>query len=278
VSETFGIRFGKVKTPTGLFNETQDIDPSYNWALLPQSVYDVATRNADLAHYGGVVYGSLPLGKKWGKLDVRGWGGEAVIPTDDGQFDDLREAGNGPQNSFNYPLFGGALHWRTPIRGLMVGASDSRANQASVALTGGTESFSAWNNLSYFGQYTKGNAMFAAEWNRQAGSSSLNLTGSPADAKPYDSRGWYAMATYKLKEKLTVGAYDSQYFELQQPRGADRYSKDWAVSGRYDVTQFLYLKAEQHFIQGTALSFTNALNPDPRPTSRLTALKIGVSF
>jgi hypothetical protein len=37
-SDAIGVRFGKVKLPTGLFNETQDIDPSYMWSLLPQSI------------------------------------------------------------------------------------------------------------------------------------------------------------------------------------------------------------------------------------------------
>src|SRR5580698_1342748 len=72
VNDKFGVRFGKVKTPWGLFNETQDIDPSYMWALLPQSIYDITTRNADLSHNGAVVYGRLKLGQSAGKLDYRG--------------------------------------------------------------------------------------------------------------------------------------------------------------------------------------------------------------
>ena len=60
--------------------------------------------------------------------------------------------------------------------------------------------------------------------------------------------------------------------------GPDRYTKDWTVSGRYDVNQFIYLKAEQHFIQGTSISFDNSNNTDLQPTSRLTVLKVGVSF
>jgi len=110
VNDYLGVRFGKVKTPSGLFNETQDLDPTYMWALLPQSVYDITTRNADLAHYGGVVYGSWNLGEAAGKVEYRFWGGESVIPTNDGQFSDLNAAGNGPTNAFVYPQFGGALH------------------------------------------------------------------------------------------------------------------------------------------------------------------------
>jgi hypothetical protein len=86
----------------GSVQRNQDIDPSYMWALLPQSVYDITTRNADLAHYGAVVYGTFKLSPAVGKLDYKAWGGEEVIPTDDGQFADLIASGNGPLNPFTY--------------------------------------------------------------------------------------------------------------------------------------------------------------------------------
>jgi hypothetical protein len=278
VNDRFGVRFGKVKTPWGLFNETQDIDPSYMWALLPQSIYDITTRNADLAHYGGVAYGTLKLTPQTGKLEYRLWGGEAVIPTDDGQFADLNAAGTGPLNAMTYVIYGGALHW-TPVRGLMMGASDGKANQATVALAGGgSNTFAPWNNLSYFAKYEKDKVLVAAEWNRQAATGSLDLPGVPSVPQPGDPRGWYAMVSYKLTTKFSAGVYDSQYVDHQQPLGPDRYAKDWTVSGRYDFSQFIYLKAEEHFIEGTALSFEDADNGALRPNARLTALKIGVSF
>jgi len=278
VNDRFGVRFGKVKTPWGLFNETQDIAPSYMWALLPQSIYDITTRNADLAHFGAVVYGTKSLGEGMGRVEYRGWGGEAVIPTNDGQFADLIATGNGPLNDFTYVTYGGALHWVTPVHGLMIGASDGRANRGSIALTGGSESLAAWNNLSYFAKYERDKWMLAAEWNRQASPGTLDLTGQPASSASGDPRAWYVMATYKITSKFSAGAYDSQAVDHDQPLGPDRYAKDWTVSGRYDVTPFIYLKAEQHFIQGTLLSFENIDNPTLQPTSRLTALKVGVSF
>jgi hypothetical protein len=277
-NDRLGVRFGKVKTPWGLFNETQDIDPSYIWALLPQSVYDVTTRNADLAHYGAVIYGTFKLSPSVGKLDYRVWGGEEVIPTDDGQFADLNAAGNGPLNPFTYVTLGGALHWRTPIAGLMIGASDGHANQGSVALVGGSESFTAWNNVSYFTKYEKDKWLLAGEWNRQASPGTLITTGSPSSSVSSDPRAWYLMASYKITGKLTAGAYDSQAVDHDQSLGPDRYTKDWTVSGRYDFSQFIYLKAEEHFIEGTSLSFENANNAVLLPNSNLTALRIGVSF
>jgi len=278
-SDRWGIRFGKVKTPWGLFNETQDIDPSYMWALLPQSVYDITTRSADLTHLGGVLYGSESLGAKAGKLSYRIWGGEELIPKDDGQFADLIDDGEAPQNAMTYVTFGGALHWLTPVRGLMLGASDGKMNRTTVDLDGGgTDYFAPWNNLSYFGKYEKNKIMLAAEWNRQAATGFLNLPGEAPSPQPDDPRGWYAMATYKVTPRFTAGVYDSQAVDRQAPLGIDRYTKDWTVAARYDINEFLYLKAEEHFIEGTSLSFEAANNTAFKPSSQLTALKIGVSF
>ncbi len=36
-----------------------------------------------------------------------------------------------------YVTFGGAMHWRTPLRGLMLGASDGKMNRATVPLKRG---------------------------------------------------------------------------------------------------------------------------------------------
>ncbi|HEY2858205.1 MAG TPA: hypothetical protein VGJ21_07295 [Terracidiphilus sp.] len=278
VNDNFGVRVGKVKTPWGLLNETQDIDPSYMWALLPQSVYDLTTRNADLSHYGAIAYGDFGLGVRGGKLEYRIWGGEQVVPADDGQFDDLNNSGNGPTGPLNYSTIGGALRWRTPLRGLMFGASNAKENQATAQLHGGTEYFAPWNNLSWFGRFDRGKWMLGSEWNRQASAATLRITGLQPAASDSDARGWFVMASYKLRDKYSLGAYRSEYFDKQAELGPDRYSKDWTASFRCDLNQYLYLKAEQHFVKGTALSVDSLHNPDPRPDFLLTALKLGVSF
>jgi hypothetical protein len=64
----FGIRAGKVKTPLGLFNDTQDIDQLFPWALLPQSVYPPDLRAFHLAHTGFVAYGGFGLPGKAGSV------------------------------------------------------------------------------------------------------------------------------------------------------------------------------------------------------------------
>jgi hypothetical protein len=288
-NDKFGVRFGKVKTPSGLFNEIQDIDPGYIWALLPQSLYPLTSRNSQLAHYGGVVYGTLNLGTNLGKLEYRGWGGERSYPSDDGVLLSSREAGIVFPNGFSGPIFGGALHWKTPVSGLMVGASDlKQPNWNNTQLTdtipgygtfSGIDNSHANNVPSFFARYEKKKVMVAGEDSRYASKGSLSVPGLFSETYRNDQRRWYAMASYKLSDKLTAGVYDSQYVDHQAVLGLARYSKDWAISGRYDFSQFLYAKAEQHIIDGTALGFDTDMNLGGlKPTSKLTILKIGVSF
>jgi hypothetical protein len=291
--EEFGVRFGKVKTPNGLFNEIQDIDPAYIWALLPQSVYSITSRNSVLAHYGGVVYGTVGL-EEAGKLEYRFWAGERDISASDGYLLSYREEGLLMTNGLSGPVWGEALHWRAPLRGLMLGASVSSTSQWRAAFTDtyavpagpeqgvtltlpGTAVMSASNELDYFGKYEKGRGMFAAEWDRVPISVSLEgLSPLPIDV---DMRGWFVMGSWKVTEKLSAGVYDSQSFDRKLALGPPRYSKDWALSGRYDFGQYLYAKVEQHFIDGTNIGYDADMNPNGlKPDTRLTVLKIGVSF
>jgi hypothetical protein len=287
-NDRFGVRFGKVKTPSGLFNEIQDIDPSYLWSLLPQSIYPISSRNSLLAHYGGVVYGTLKLAPKLGKLEYRGWGGEESIGPNDGYFVADRESGIVLPNGLNEVIYGGALHWRTPLPGLMLGASLSHGNLSNSALTdtiagygtfSGSIKIAADNNPRYFASYEKQKLMLAGEFSRSPIVATAQVPGVYSQVTRLDFRAWYAMASYKLTDKFTVGVYDSQYVDHQAALGPARYQKDWALSTRYDFNQFLYAKAEQHFIDGTSISYDAASNPGGlKPNTKLTILKVGVSF
>ena len=279
--DRFGVRFGKVKIPSGLFNEIQDIGPSYQWALLPQSMYPIESRNSQLSLFGGVVYGTLN-GGGLGKLDYRGWGGENTLPSNDGDLLPLVEAGITLPSGFGGVQSGFALHWKTPLAGLMIGASNTRRSTATSPAT--TSSGAATliglhsNATSFFAQYEKERIMIASEYGRTPGNFGLQFPGVPVSMVRFDDRGFYAMGTCKATNKLTAGAYFSQFFNRQAALGPTRYSKDWTLSTRYDFNQFLYAKAEEHFIQGTAQSFDALLNPDLQPSTKLTILKIGVTF
>jgi hypothetical protein len=286
-NDKFGVRFGKVKTPWGLFNEIQDIDPAYIWSLLPQGIYPLDNRQAYLTHYGGVVYGTLNL-RTAGKLEYRGWGGEGYYPSGDGYFVNQAQAGYSLPDDIHGPLLGAALHWRTPLAGLMIGASDLRDNAWSAVqnftntqgIFAGSYMLAANSQPNYFAKFEKNKVMAAVEYQRSWGNE-VNLfptIPSAAYSERNDDRSIYAMATYKLTAKLTGGIYNSQNSDHQAPLGPGRYQKDWAISGRYDFNAFLYAKAEQHFIDGNGLNYDTQLNPNLQPNTRLTALKVGVSF
>jgi len=280
----FGVRAGKVKTPWGLFNEIQDIDPAYSWVLLPQSIYPTTSSNSILAHYGGVVYGTVALGEKLGKLEYRGWGGEGIYSADDGYFVSQAEAGFDLPNGISGVLYGAALHWKTPLPGLMIGGSDLTDKQWSAVYTAnqgavtGTQALAANSQPNYFAIYQKNKLMVAYEYSRSWGDAITQLPGIPATSLRNDDRGWYAMVTYKVTPKFTAGFYESQNNDHQAPLGPERYQKDFAFSARYDFSDFLYLKAEQHLLYGTGLGYEPLLNSSVQPNSLLTAFKLGVSF
>ena len=282
VNDKLGVRFGKVKIPSGLFNENQDIDPSYQWALLPQSVYPISSRNGQLAQYGGLVYGTFNL-EKLGKVEYRGWGGQSVIDDTDGYFTSFRESGIDLPNGLSAVGIGAALRWKTPLPGLMVGASLVRKNkevgQATAGPYTGTFTVSKIDEPDYFARYEKGKLMVAAEYTRLNLNYWFQFPGPPAVPLPVDGRNQYAMATYKVTSKFSAGIYNSEAVSRTSPLGPARFSKDWAVSGRYDFNQFLYAKAEQHWMDGTSIGYDATLNPNGlKPNTRLTVLKAGISF
>jgi len=283
-NDKFGVRFGKVKIPSGLFNEIQDIDPSYLWALLPQSVYPITRRNSLLAEYGGVIYGTLALPSVLGKLEYRGWSGEHTLAGTDGALLGVTESGTTYPNGVSGVASGAAIHWKTPIQGLMVGVSDVRYNHASSPVTGGNgaltgnQSLNAYNTPDYFAKYEKGKLLLAYEYVRDP---FVGIVKFPYFAIPFrsDQREQFAMLSYKVTEKLTAGTYFSYLFNRHEPNLSANFQKDYTAAARYDFNQFLYAKVEQHFINGTALSYDTDLNPGGlKPNTKLTILKIGVSF
>jgi hypothetical protein len=288
INDKIGLRFGKVKTPSSLYNSMQDIDPAFMWSLLPQSVYPLLSRNSLLALYGGVAYGTLPLGEKFGKILYGSYGGQLALNSSDGFLIPLKDQGLGAPNGFTDVVAGGSVRWKTPLRGLLVSAADSHNGSSDLPVTAGggviSGSFASrsFNNPTYSISYDHSKLSLASEYTRIPLSSVISLPAPfPYPRIPYtfDNRGWYAMASYKVTDKLSAGVYHSQFFNHAAALGPARFSKDWALSGRYDMGQYVYAKAEQHFIDGTAVLYDTTQNTGGlKPDTRLSLLKIGVSF
>jgi hypothetical protein len=282
VNDTFGVRFGKVKVPSGLFNEVQDIDPAYLWALLPSGNYQVTSRSFLLSDEGGVIYGTFPIGKKFGKFEYRAWGGENLIPSDDGYFIAFKNQGITLPNGIAQSTEGATIHLKSKF-GLLLGASEIRYNGSLDSMTLGSYSghltSTAFYLPHYFASYEHKKFMAAYEYSRTALSSGLVVPGIPVIHAAIDACTWYAMASYKLTDKLTVGIYDDQFFNRSNPLGPNRYVKDWSFAGRYDFNQYLYAKVQQESVHGTSQGYDSQENPGGlKPNTKLTILKVGVSF
>ena len=281
VNDRVGFRAGKVKMPIGLLNEIQDIDPSYLWVLLPQAVYPIASRNSILSDFGGVVYGTMPLGERIGKLEYRGFGGQLVINGNDGYFQSFRDAGLSLPNGVMGPVYGGTLRWNAPLQGLMVGASDlvSRASgEVDAGPATGTLTASWTKSPNFFAEFEHEKVMVAAEYNRLPVSARVQFTVGPPTFDNTDRRDFYVMGSYRLTGKLTGGVYYGSSTDRKAAFTSARYQRDWVLAARYDFNQFLYAKAEQHFIDGTETGFAASDNPNLQPNTRMSMLKLGVSF
>jgi hypothetical protein len=281
VNERIGFRVGKVKSPNGLLNEIQDIDPAYLWTILPQSVYPLANRNSLLAHYGGLIYGTIPLGESLGKVEYQAFGGQRVIGTDDSYLQPLRDIGISLPSGVSGIAAGAMVTWETPVLGLAVAANLS-SNRLSGQATGygltGQFLIPAFTVPDYFARYEHNKIMVAAEYTRRPGQATAVVPGVFTLRERFDPRGFYAMASYKVTGKLTSGAYYSSSIDRAVPTSSARFQKDWALSARFDLNPFIYLKAEQHFVNGTELGYSTVNNANLQPSSRMTLLKLGVSF
>ncbi len=280
-NDYFGIRAGKVKSPLGLYNETQDIDPAQMWILLPQSVYPLASRNSNLAHYGGVAYGSVRVGQHMGKVQYWAFGGERVLASDDGYFQPLRDQGLTVPNGISGKVGGGSIRWETPVRGLMAGASERSGRLNGPIAAGpytGTVNLPQYRQTFYFAQYEKKRVLLASEYSRVQTKIDLMLTGLPASGFAVDGRSYYVMGSYKITDKLSGGVYFSSIVDHRAAYNSGRYNKDWALAGRYDFNSFVYAKVEQHWVDGTNLAYYAVDNMNLQPKTKMTLLKIGVSF
>jgi hypothetical protein len=77
VNDSFGVRFGKIKLPFGLYNQERDSDIVRSMAFLPQGVYSEANRDFMTGGVGFGAYGNIPLGA--GDIDYQIFAGESNV-------------------------------------------------------------------------------------------------------------------------------------------------------------------------------------------------------
>jgi hypothetical protein len=294
VKDWLGFRGGKLKAPLALFGEIEDTDVLYNWALLPQSIYEGEYRSYNVPVLGGAVYGSVKPGRS--RFTLQLYGGRRSIAGNDGtpllawQLYGIEE---GPAAGYTY---GGDLKWETPIKGLTAGVSFDRSRVLSPHAYWPLSPYGIPLNLKIDGtvgreifslRFQRGKLDLAAEgkhephWIANNGVPVLP-SGSPRNA-------WYVMGAYHVRNRVTTGSYFSRvvgtsfvesfrwsHYDPSQP---EFYSNDTVVNARYDINRFSYLKLEGHYIDGHLGAFFPATNPNGlQRITRLAIARFGFTF
>lgn len=301
--DCLGFRGGVVKTVFGLSNDTQDIDALHTFALLPQSVYPTDLRDATLQHRGGDIYGEIPL-RQAGSLAYTVFFGRR----DDslaGGYPYLESAFGVRFDSFGGPQFGQDVRWKTPARGLLLGASHlgttltgqgtwttAPPGHQPVTIPYEEHSKRNWSNQ-FYGEYVSGKWRLAAEYRRNWFdqiflNELVELT--------TDVRGWYASAEYRITRRLVLGGYYSRWtvswwttlpgtVQPPSPDSPGRHLYDKVAAARVDLTRYWHLKVEGHFMDGYGTTnvypsgFYVQDNPQGlRPRTNLLLIRTGWSF
>jgi hypothetical protein len=289
-----GVRAGKVKTALGLFNDTQDMEFLYTWALLPQGIYPLDLRGVSIAHRGLDVYGKLPVSAKAGVFEYTAYFGEFQDDTRGGYRYGLEDQGMRFTSPAHKHGYGADLRWRTPVDGLMAGYSFNRTEveldmflPASAMMPFSmdvTVEIPSDRQHAIFADFQRDRLRFSAEWRRE----SLEAIITPAFNPPTETgtSGWLAAGSYRLHDRVELGAYRTQHVPntTLSSSSDDNHIYDTAVSARFDVTSFWHVKTEAHFMdgyggQGVPRGFYVRSNRNGfEPTTKMLVVRTGISF
>jgi hypothetical protein len=295
VKEWLGFRGGKLKAPMGLFGEIEDTDTLYNWALLPQSMYEAEYRSFNVPVVGGGLYGNirLPIG---GTVAYQFFGGQRGVTSNDGApllSWQLYGIAQGRASGYTY---GGDIKWRTPVHGLRAGVSFDNSRQYLPHAYWGPEFNpygipiylaidSAVSREIYSVEFQHKRLYLVAEGKHEP--HWVENNGAPMGTSPRNA--WYVMGTYRVTDKLTTGSYFSRVvgtgfistfsWQFYNPANPAYYGSDTVANVRYDFNRFLYGKLEGHYIDGELGPFFPGDNPNgSQKVTRLIVARIGFTW
>lgn len=300
VKDWFGVRAGKVKTPLGLYNDTQDTESLHTWALLPQSLYPVDLRSNTIAHIGGDIYGAISL-RNAGSLSYTGYVGARTFDPRSGYHYYSADVGL-PIDSVSGRAQGGDIRWNTPVEGLLLGVSlmdqtqdrtgkfTSRFRSTTGSLAGASYSVAAnpQRTVSTYFDFSRGGWQFSGETRRNSYVAVVDITGTPGGFNVDASdKGWFLSVAYRPAKWLQLGTYHSRFRVKAPSNPADRDSdriNDQVVTARFDLKRFWNFKVEGHFMDGygdvySAHGFYLGANPGGvRRSTNMLVLRTGLSF
>lgn len=261
-SETtqLGFRFGKVKLPYGLYNETRDVPFTRPGILLPQSIYLDNSRDLLLAAPGVFLHGTHAHSQGSTEYAL-GW----IRPNFDSESVEYAFLGNArPGKLEGKDSWSARIRWDTPMDStLMLTYVDTKIDYAP----GTPDSLRTGNihfrNLLATVQQRLDTWTFTAEYGEPRGEFTdfgPALPNNVRTAQGYYLQGeWRFDPAWELMLRRGVihrDKHDKSGRQFQSITGLPAhtmYSHDWVLGLRWDVSPSLMLRAEHHHVNGTGL-------------------------
>lgn len=299
VNDEVGIRAGRIRRPSGIYNSIQDIDLARTYVLLPQGMYDARWRDWSAGLDGGELFGEFSF-RKAGSLSYEAYAGKVTMQENGGVARYAENANNLSVGTLDdTPTFGGQLWYNTPVSGLRVGAAV--AYMSNFGFTGSTTAMipvapgvfvpadvtahSVGNVFfqQYSVEYLWRNWTFQAEYytydfsgwgHNQIYIPAASKTLSTLQVASDNPETWYAAVSHRFNKHVELGTYYSMW------QDASLKQNDLALCLRLDLKDWWIFKIEGHYIEGTGLLRDQANNPHVDNNSGwfMLALKTTVSF
>lgn len=272
-------QLGRVKIPLGLYAEIQDVDAARTPVFLPQSIYPTRLRELTIAVDGGKLSGRLAMGAA-GALDYTVYAGTKNFADDGAYATYVGETSRMAVSDVDVgPVYGGMLHWDTPLPDLGARVSFSQARDIHVAGTsslGATDFVSDSRSVIVALEWQPDDWTIAAEYLRIStdGESTAGATVRPYE---FDYDGGYLSATWHAATWLEC--YAAAEYRRSQVLGRGSMS-GWSWVGALNLMPLPHwsLKAEYQF-QDNAVALLASDNPQGiRPYWHLVAVKTTVDF
>ncbi|SCA62528.1 Uncharacterized protein SCG7109_AB_00200 [Chlamydiales bacterium SCGC AG-110-M15] len=298
-----GFRFGKLRIPIGLYNNTRDADTARTWIFLPIGNYSEFHREFTASLIGASIYGTFQ-NAPGGSLSYELLGGSSSIDSDNVVIQDSLKTGAAALgintlldvfNDVQYMIAGNLLWSPDYIPGLKLAYSgfkseiDGGFDFASTIPGGGLGEYRTTNDMSATVaslEYNYQNFTLSTEYLRfhihirahLKLASSLSFFDTLELNQ--DTDAYYFAGEYEASKHLRFGSYYSLYYPDRKNKNvnSDSYLKDFALTARVDLNEHLIWKLEGHRMNGTA-QLTTTNNPDSKKAGwYLIASKITVSF
>ena len=255
IDDSIGIRAGRYRVPTGLYNETRDVDMLRSSVFLPQTIYPEFYRDFFSACDGITLYGQLDL-NYLGYLQYQLGTGNVVARED--EFGDIAynakyflstrmTADNAKSSNLQ-------LVWETPVDGLRAGYTWRRVDaelkfsnfyidEQDITVPVFNESQDNRANHVYSLEYTIDKLVLIYEHNHQR------------KASVDQSQAWYLGSTYEISDKLSIGCYYTEYDVMQgNTNSAETDVHAYSIFSRYNINDYWLIKAQIDFNEGNGTS------------------------